>query len=130
MWMCYPGSALGGQPPFSYIVFQTFMFHSLLFGWAFLNLAFGEVRLNIRTVWQELCGIIIILLWATLGNTLYEDQNWLFLAYSIFPFIPDEVMPITVIVVVFSMCLLIYGIYYAACAIARRRSLKNGTEQA
>ena len=39
MWMCYPGSALGGQPPFSYIIFQTFMYHGFLFGWAFLNLA-------------------------------------------------------------------------------------------
>lgn len=130
MWMCYPGSALGGEPPFSYVVFQTFMFHSLLFGWAFLSLAFGEVRLNIRTIWQELCGIIIILLWATLGNTLYDDQNWFFLAHSIFSFISDELMPFAVIVAVFSMCLLIYGIYYAVCAIARHRGSKNGTEQA
>ena len=25
MWMCYPGSALGGQPPFCYLIFQTFI---------------------------------------------------------------------------------------------------------
>lgn len=118
MWMTYPGSALGGEPPFSYIIFQTFMFHSFLFGWAFLNLALGVVRLNIRNIWQELCGILFITAWATIGNTLYEGQNWFFLADSIFSFIPDEAMPIMVITAVFAMCLLIYGIYYAVISIA------------
>lgn len=131
MWMCYPGSALGGEPPFSYVVFQTFMFHGMLFGWSFLNLTLGTVKLNIKTVWQEFIGIILILLWATLGNTLYEDQNWFFLAHSIFSFIPDAAMPYAVVAAVFSMCLLIYGIYYAVVAIARRRGgNKNVAKQA
>ena len=39
MWMCYPGTALGGQPPFSYVIFQTFMYHGFLFCWGVLNLA-------------------------------------------------------------------------------------------
>ena len=39
MWMCYPGSALGGQPPFCYLIFQTFMYHGLLFCWGVLNLS-------------------------------------------------------------------------------------------
>ncbi len=131
MWMCYPGSALGGEPPFSYVVFQTFMFHGLLFGWAFLNLTFGVVKLNIRTIWQEFCGILLILLWATLGNTLYEDQNWFFLANSIFSFIPDEAMPYAVVAAVFSMCLLIYAIYYGVVAIIEHREAsKNAGKQA
>lgn len=127
MWMTYPGSALGGEPPFSYIIMQTFMFHSFLFGWAFLNLALGEVKLNIKNVWQELFGILLISAWATIGNTLYEDQNWFFLADSIFSFIPDEAMPVTVITAVFAMCLLIYGIYYGARTLIenKRNELKQ-----
>ena len=52
MWMCYPGSALGGQPPFSYVIFQTFMYHGLLYAWGFLNLALGKVCLDFRKIWQ------------------------------------------------------------------------------
>ena len=52
-WMCYPGSALGGQPPFSYIIFQTFMYHGMLFSWGFLTLALGVVELDIRKIWKE-----------------------------------------------------------------------------
>lgn len=129
MWMTYPGSALGGEPPFSYVIAQTFMFHSFLFGWAFLNLALGEVKLSIVNVWQELLGILLICAWANLGNTLYEDQNWFFLADSIFEFIPDDTMPVTVISAVFLMCLLIYGIYYAVRAIIVK-NYENGKKQA
>ena len=52
MWMCYPGTALGGQPPFSYIIFQTFMYHGFLFCWGVLNLAFGDVEYDIRKIWE------------------------------------------------------------------------------
>ena len=75
MWMCYPGSALGGQPPFSYIIFQTFMYHGFLYAWGFLNLSLGKVVLNFRKIWQELIGILMILVWADLGNTLYGREN-------------------------------------------------------
>jgi len=34
MYICYPGSALGGIGAFSYKVVQTFVFHGLVFSWA------------------------------------------------------------------------------------------------
>lgn len=123
MWMCYPGSALGGQPPFSYIIFQTFMYHGFLFGWGFLNLALGEVRLEIKKIWHELCGILLILVWAAFGNTVYDgEHNWFFIEKSIFPFLPDKVMPVAVVASVFGVCLVIYGIYYAVSGIYRSRA--------
>ena len=121
MWMCYPGSALGGQPPFSYVIFQTFMYHGFLFCWAVLNLAYGEVKLTFRTIWKELCGILLILVWATFGNAIYDGaQNWFFIETSIFPFLKDEHMPLAVVASVFGVCVVIYGIYYAIRAIGRR----------
>lgn len=122
MWMCYPGSALGGQPPFSYIIFQTFMYHGILFTWGVLNLALGEVKLDFSKIWHNLCGIMAITVWAAIGNTLYDDQNWFFLASSIFDFIPDAAMPPVVIACVFGVCIVIYSVYYAAIAIAKRIS--------
>lgn len=124
MWMCYPGTALGGQPPFSYIIFQTFMYHGFLFCWSVLHLAYGEVRLEFRYIWKEFCGILMILVWAAFGNTVYDGyHNWFFIEESIFPFLSDEIMPIMVVASVFGVCLVIYGAYYGLCAIAKRKQV-------
>lgn len=124
MWMCYPGSALGGQPPFSYVIFQTFMYHGLLFCWGVLNLAYGAVELDIRKIWKELCGILMILLWSAFGNTIYNEQNWFFIRKSIFSFLPDEIMPPVVVFCVFGSCLVVYGVYYAIRAFIKERKKK------
>lgn len=122
MWMCYPGSALGGQPPFSYIIFQTFMFHGFLFCWGALNLAYGFVALDFRKIWKEFCGTLIILVWAAIGNALYDDQNWYFISYSIFPFLPDRVMPPVVVFCVFGTCFVVYCGYFAIRALAGQKN--------
>ena len=122
MWMCYPGSALGGQPPFCYIIFQTFMYHGFLFCWGFLNLALGVVRLDIRKIWKEFIGILMILVWAAFGNTIYEGEyNWFFIETSIFPFLSDEIMPLMVVFSVFGVCLVVYGIYYTVRHFATKK---------
>ena len=113
MWMCYPGTALGGQPPFCYLIFQTFMYHGLLFCWGVLNLSYGAVKLDIRKIWKEFVAILCILVWAWFGNTVYDaDYNWFFIETSIFPFLTDEIMPIMVVSGVFAVCLVLYGAYY------------------
>lgn len=122
MWMCYPGSALGGQPPFCYLIFQTFMYHGFLFCWGFVNMALGAVKLDIRKIWREFCGILCILVWASFGNAVYDgEHNWFFIEKSIFPFLSDEIMPLMVVLSVFGSCLIIYGGYYGICALLRRR---------
>ena len=131
MWMCYPGSALGGQPPFSYIIFQTFMYHGFLFVWGFLNLSLGKVVLDFKKLWQELIGILAVLVWADFGNTIYgRENNWFFIESSIFPFLDDAVMPLAVVLSVFGCCLVVYCIYYAVRAsfrkiAARKRALHS-----
>ena len=124
MWMCYPGTALGGQPPFCYVIFQTFMYHGFLFCWATLNLTLGAVTLDIRKVWKEFVGILMILVWATFGNTVYDgDFNWFFIEKSIFPFLADEIMPPVVVGCVFGVCLVVYGAYYGIKAIANKEKV-------
>ena len=113
MWMCYPGSALGGQPPFCYLIFQTFMYHGFLFAWGFLNLALGLETLQWRKIWKEFVGILMILVWATFGNHIYDGElNWFFIEKSIFPFLSDEIMPVMVVLTVFGVCIVVYGIYH------------------
>ncbi len=123
MWMCYPGTALGGQPPFCYVVFQTFMYHGFLFCWGVLNLAYGDVVCDIRKIWKEFVGILMILVWASFGNAVYDrGYNWFFIEESIFPFLPDEIMPVAVIVSVFGVCLAIYGICYGVKAVLAKKA--------
>ncbi len=120
MWMCYPGTALGGQPPFSYVIFQTFMYHGFLFGWGFLSVTLDGTRMEIKKCWKEFVGILMIFVWACFGNGLYGDWNWFFIQKSIFPFFSDEIMPLVVIVAVFGVCLSLYGVYYAVQAIEKK----------
>ncbi len=121
MWMCYPGSALGGQPPFSYIIVQTFMYHGFLFVWGFLNLAFDKVTLTLKKIWNEAVFILIILIWADLGNTVYgRENNWFFIETSIFSFIPDAIMPLAVVFSVFGVCLVVYLLNYAVRSILKK----------
>ncbi len=121
MWMCYPGSALGGQPPFSYVIFQTFMYHGFLYTWGFLNLSLGKIVLDIKKIWQELIVILTILIWADLGNTLYgRENNWFFIESSIFPFLPDDIMPVAVVLSVFGSCLVVHLVYFGVRAIIEK----------
>lgn len=123
MWMCYPGTALGGQPPFCYIIFQTFMYHGFLFCWGVLNLAYGEVVPDFRKIWKEFAGILMILVWAAFGNAVYDrDYNWFFIESSIFPFLTDEIMPLAVVGSVFGVCLVIYSIYYGLRSALRTKA--------
>ena len=122
MWMCYPGTALGGQPPFCYLIFQTFMYHGFLFCWAVLNLAYGDVVYDIRKIWKEFVGILMIFVWACFGNAVYQSgYNWFFIQTSIFPFLSDEIMPVMVVASVFGVCLVIYGVDYALRAALRKK---------
>lgn len=129
MWMCYPGTALGGEPPLCYIIFQTFIYHGALFNWGFLNLSLGEVTLDVKKVWREGVAILCVLAWAAFGNAVYDKWNWFFIRESIFPFLSDEIMPVMVVLSVFGVCLVVYGIYYLARYIAKAIPLsKKGDE--
>ena len=98
------------------------MYHGLLFCWGFLNLALGVVRLDIRKIWKEFIGILMILVWAAFGNTIYEGEyNWFFIETSIFPFLSDEIMPLMVVFSVFGVCLVVYGIYYTVRHFATKK---------
>ena len=127
MWMCYPGTALGGQPPFCYLIFQTFMYHGFLYTWGFLNMAFGRVVLDFKKIWQELVGILMILVWADFGNTIYgREQNWFFIESSIFPFLSDEIMPLAVVFSVFGSAFVVHCIYYLVKTIVTKQKAVKG----
>lgn len=122
MWMCYPGSALGGQPPFCYLTTQTFLYHTVLFCWGVLHLAYGDVQYNFRKIWKEFIGVLVVLVWAAFGNAVYnQGYNWFFIEESIFPFLSDEIMPFMVVFSVFGTCFVIYCLYFAIKALGSKK---------
>lgn len=121
MWMCYPGTALGGQPPFCYLILQTFFYHSVLFCYCVYTIALGDVKPQIKNCWKEFLGVLCMFAWAKFGNAVYgKGNNWFFIETTIFPFLRDQDMPYVVIASVFGVILVLYGIYYLICAIDKR----------
>ena len=127
MWMVYPGSALGGEPPFSYLIFQTFIYHGYLFAWGFLSATLGEEKLHIKNCWKDLLGILVVLVWAWIGNMIY-DQDWFFIMGKTFPILPAWAMPILVVALVFVVCLAVYGINHLVLLIASKCKKNRGVE--
>ena len=78
MYLCYPASVGTGEP-WCYQTVQTMFYHGLLLAWGSLTFAFGLVKPHIRHIWK--CGIALVLitLWAKLGNLTYVHYNWFFL---------------------------------------------------
>ena len=115
MYICYPGSAIGDIAPWSYKVLQTFLYHGAMFAWAMLSLATGSSKLDFKTIWKPLAGIVLIILWATWGNNVYSNEShhydWFFVTGSTFPFIPEGLMPVVVFVAVGAMCAIIHLLY-------------------
>lgn len=116
MYITYPGSALGGVTPWCYKVIQTFVFHGLVFAWGVLSVSTGAVKFDFKKIWRELVAILIIIMWANFGNTVYSNEkhhyDWFFITGSTFPFIPSWLMPFVVLVAVFAMCAIIFSIVY------------------
>ena len=121
MYITYPGSALGDIGTFNYKVVQTFLYHGLMFAWGVLSLTTGAKSLKFKNIWKQAVGIAVVMIWAAFGNAVYADYNWFFIKTSIFPFIPDSLMPLAVFVSVFAMCAIIYSIDL----VVKKTCLKN-----
>ncbi|MBR6527729.1 MAG: hypothetical protein IKT45_07260, partial [Lachnospiraceae bacterium] len=87
-----------------------------------LNLAYGDVVYDIRKIWKEFVGILLILVWASFGNAVYDrGYNWFFIETSIFPFLSDEIMPLMVVLSVFGTSLVIYGAYFLLASLGKKK---------
>ena len=133
MYLTYPGSALGGgKSPWCYKVIQTMVYHGMLLGWGVLNLTTKQVKLNWKNIWMSLVGILVITVWAAIGNFCYNEHwaygsphfDWFFITGSTFPFVPTALMPFAVIVAVFGVIACVYLIYW----LATRDWKKNKTD--
>ena len=118
MYLVYPAS-IGSGEPWCYQAVQTMFYHGVLLAWGVLNIALKTFKPEFRNCWKALVLLVIITLWAKLGNVIYEDYNWFFLEEDAFyiglvgnGIIPKWSLMVINPVAVFLTVLLIYGIYY------------------
>ena len=81
-------------------------------------MSLGSIELRFNKIWKCAVGIVLIILWASFGNTVYSHDNhhfdWFFITGNTFPFIPTPLMPIVVFAAVFGVCAILHAIYYYA----------------
>jgi hypothetical protein len=110
--------------PLSYRVVQTLLFHGAMTAYGILTLALGNDKLTFKSSLQVLPVIVVVTLWAILGNTLYNGAageydhffNWFFVVRDPFYILPEGIapyiMPFIMILVIYAADLLIYSAYF------------------
>ena len=136
MYLTYPATAFGGAAPWSFKVIETMIFHSALFSWGFLSLTTGQVKLHYKNMYMPLVGLVIIAVWATIGNVCYNvsylgdgehtHYDWFFLTGSSFPF-PPYLMPFLVIIAVYGVIACFYLINYVCEIINKKIASKRNS---
>lgn len=130
MYLSYP-AAIGEAEPWCYKTVQTMFFHGTELAWGILCITSGKVQPKFKNVWKSAIGLVIITLWAKLGNLLL-DHNWFFLQEDALYIglvqngvIPQWSLMIFTPAAIFLIVLLIYGIYYAVKGIMNKAKAKK-----
>ena len=130
MYLCYPASVGEGEP-WCYQAVQTMFYHGTLFVWGVLTVAFGEVKPNIKKCYTSAILLVLITLWAKLGNVLMQ-HNWFFLEEDAFyiglvsnGIIPKWSLMVFNPIVFFLAVLAVYGVVYAIRSINKKRAINN-----
>ena len=109
--------------PLSYRVIQTLMFHAIMMMYGLFVLLYEVKELKWKDSRKELVLIIIMTLWALLGNTFYNGTygdysnnfNWLFVVQDPFYILPSDIapfiMPFVVVAAFYIVTFMVYGCY-------------------
>lgn len=123
VYMIYPAGLMWYQVhPLSYRVIQTLLFHALMTAYGLMVLLFGSERFEWKRCYKDLIVIVCMVLWALLGNTLYNGTawgqtcfyNWFFVVRDPFYMLPEHVapfiMPFVNIIVFFAVEMVVYAV--------------------
>ncbi len=105
--------------PYSYRVIQTLVYHGVMSCYGILALRY-EFELEFKKSYKELIIILWLVVWALLGNTLYNSDakvfNWFFVVADPFNILPKDIaqmiMPFVMVFVIYFGVCLVYLMYY------------------
>lgn len=129
IYVIYPAGVGWYQvAPYSYRVIQTLLFHGLMTLYGILTLVYDDVKLEWKKLYKELIVIVLMTLWALLGNAIYNNDvvvyNWFFVVQDPFDMLPQDIalyiMPFVMIIVIFFVNILIYLSYYGVKRILKK----------
>ena len=129
IYVIYPAGVGWYQvAPYSYRVIQTLLFHGLMTLYGILTLAYDDKKLERKSCWKELVVIILMTLWALLGNAVYNNDtrtyNWFFVIQDPFYILPKNiasiVMPFVMICTIFLGNILVYLCYFSIKRITKK----------
>lgn len=102
VYLIYPAGVMWhAVHPLSYRVLQTFLFHGCMSVYGLLTLLFEAERQDGRRYLRDLCVICSVVLWAVLGNLMYNGTaegysyffNWFFVVRDPFYLLPERIAP-------------------------------------
>lgn len=115
--------------PLCYRVWQTLLYHGAMTAFGLFSLCFGEVELSWKKCPRDLGLLCAMILWALVGNTLYNGLNgrffnWFFVVRDPFHFLPAEIapfiMPFLMVTVMFGGEMLVYAVCFIIGRLHRR----------
>lgn len=133
-YIIYPAGVMWYEiHPLSYRAVQTLMFHGTMVAYGIFALAFGEIKLEWKKCYKELIVLLILAVWAIMGNTLYSgaagdyshDFNWFFVKMDPFGILPENIAPYVApfvsITAFFGLDMVIYLLYFGIKAINKKK---------
>jgi len=124
VYLIYPAGVMWhAVHPLSYRVVQTLIFHSIMTTYGALVLIYEHDRIEIKKCYRDFVVIVVMTLWAMLGNYAYNGEseqyshffNWFFIVRDPFYAIPASaapfIMPFLNVVVFFAAELALHIIF-------------------
>ena len=125
IYVLYPAGVMWYNiHPFSYRAWQTILFHGAMTAYGIFALAFGEVKLEWKKCYKELALLLLMVVWASIGNTVYSGQwqsgyisfNWFFVKMDPFGMLPTSIAPyiapLIMVAALFLADIVMYAIYF------------------
>ena len=138
IYLMYPAGVMWYQVhPLSYRVIQTLLYHGVMSSYGIFTLVFEKPELDFKKSYKVLFVICLMVLWALIGNTLYNGTykeydhffNWLFVVRDPFYILPLEfskyVMPFIMIIFLYLITLLLYVIYNFIRRLNYEKDIRN-----
>ena len=129
VYLIYPAGVMWYQVhPLSYRVIQTLLFHGVMVIYGALVLLYEDLRSNKQWL-KNLLVIVLMTLWAIIGNLLYTgetyDFNWFFVRQDPFYMIPADIAPWIMPIINIAVFLLVEIVISVLCDCAKKAIAKR-----
>jgi len=134
VYVVYPGGIGQYQiHPLSYRAIQTLLFHGIMTAYGVFVLSFEIKKLDFKKSYIDLIVIVLMTLWAIIGNTLYNGNvgeykhtfNWFFVLQDPFYLLPKDIAPFIMPFIDVAAFFIVDMLVYLIVNLLKRKQLKT-----